>query len=208
MLVLNVKNNAPCSIHIYLIDMDTCIVIDCYLLKLIFFFTYNKGLILKKQGEHLPCSSYDCAVFPFLEKPVSTDYKVLVSKEVPTEHICYHCLTFGDNICQLISSCNKAQALVLINTDDNYILAPEITEKMRQQVLPIVLLTNQDGLHLTAIVKQVLTHGNIMAKLNIADSGQLVNEPRLKLYENFYEVSKGDLETVSQVTGTGSCSMA
>ena len=121
------------------------------------------------EGQPHPSVSYTYAVSPFTEKPVQIDWKIIVNNDdIECQHIRCHALQPGDSIKELISTFKKAlaKAVVLINTQDNYTLSPELTEGMEQGGFPVVILTKRDGQSLAEFLEKHYGQ-DVHAKLDI-----------------------------------------
>lgn len=128
------------------------------------------------QGEPQRFASYTYAVSPFTEKPVHIDWKIIVNDDIESQHIRCHALQPGDKIKDLISSFKKplTKAIVLFNTQDNYALAPELTEGMERGSFPVVILTKTDGQALTEFLEKFYDQ-DVLARLDIV--GRVDTQP-------------------------------
>ena len=88
------------------------------------------GLKLKLQDQTEPFKLFSYALFPLTDKCVPVDWKVLVSDDVESEHIRCHGLRDGDDLSMLVANFKgqHAKALILLNTQENYSIAPQFLE--------------------------------------------------------------------------------
>ena len=130
--------------------------------------THTIGLKLKVQGQTNPNICYTYTLSPFTEKLVLIDWKIIVNDDIQSQHIRCHALQPGDKVKDLISSFKQAlaKAVVLINTQDNYTLAPELIEGMEKSSFPIVILTKSDGISLAEFLERHYEQ-DILARLDI-----------------------------------------
>ena len=75
-------------------------------------------------------ASYTYALYPFMDKCVAVDWKIMVTDDVQSHHIRCHQLQAGDKLSVLLSNFKKqhAKAVILINTQDNYSIVPQFLE--------------------------------------------------------------------------------
>ena len=140
--------------------------------------------------------SYTYAVSPFTEKPVQIDWKIIVNNDdIECQHIRCHALQPGDSIKELVSTFKKAlaKAVVLINTQDNYTLSPELTEGMEQGGFPVVILTKCDGQSLAEFLEKHYGQ-DVHAKLDIINTIKLIDMD-VALLEQLEAASLVDYET-------------
>ena len=130
------------------------------------------GLKLKLQDQPHPSFCYTYALSPFIDKPVLVDWKIIVNDDIQSQHIRCHTLQPGDKVKDLISSFRKAlaKAVVLINTQDNYTLAPEFTEGVAKSNYPIVILTKSDGNSLVEMLDKYYGQSEVLARLDVEGS--------------------------------------
>ena len=107
-----------------------------------------------------------------MDKLVLIDWKIIVNDDIQSQHIRCHALQPGDKVKDLISSFKRAlaKAVVLINTQDNYTLAPEFTEGMTKANYPIVVLTKSDGSSLVDLLDRYYGQTDILARLDVESS--------------------------------------
>ncbi len=88
------------------------------------------GLKLRLKGQTTLLAAYTYALFPRMEKCVPVDWKILVTDDVQSQHIRCHPLQEGDELSMLVSNFREqhAKAVILINTQDNYSIAPQFLE--------------------------------------------------------------------------------
>lgn len=75
--------------------------------------------------------------------------------------------------------------MVLINTQDNYTLAPELTEGMEQGSFPIVILTKSDGISLAEFLEQYYGQ-DVLARLdiiNMVDTHQVQHQQLSEIHQ-------------------------
>ena len=84
------------------------------------------------------------------------DWKIIVNDDIQSQHIRCHTLQPGDKIKDLVSSFRKAfaKALVLVNTQNNYTLSPELTEGLERSSFPVVIVTQSDGTSLNEFLER------------------------------------------------------
>ena len=100
------------------------------------------------------------------------DWKIIVNDDIQSQHIRCHALQPGDKVKDLISSFRKAlaKAVVLINTQDNYTLAPEFTEGVAKGNYPIVILTKSDGTSLVEVLDKHYGGTEVLGRLDVEGS--------------------------------------
>ena len=84
-----------------------------------------------KLPEHAnPLATFSYALYPCIDKYMPVDWILLVANKVQGQHIRCHTLQQGDNLSFLIatSKAQQAEAIILINTQDNYSIAPQFQE--------------------------------------------------------------------------------
>ena len=92
----------------------------------------------------------------------------MVDDEVQSQHIRCHVLQPEDNLQELVSTFKKAlaKAVVLVNTQDNYTLAPEFTSGMEKSTFPVVVVTKSDGTSLVKLLESHEGQTDILARLD------------------------------------------
>jgi hypothetical protein len=150
------------------------------------------GLKLKLQDQPHPNFCYTYALSPFVDKPVVVDWKIIINDEIQSQHIRCHALQSGDKVKDLISSFKRAlaKAVVLINSQDNYTLAPEFTEGVKKSSFPIVILTKSDGNSLVDVLDRYYGQTEVLARLDI--EGSAVEPPQQQ------EQEQGEVETSAE----------
>ncbi len=88
---------------------------------------FYAGLKLRLKGRTTLIAAYTYALFPRMDKCVPVDWKILVTDDVQSQHIRCHPLQDGDELSMLVSNFKEqhAKAVILINTQDNYSIAPQ-----------------------------------------------------------------------------------
>ena len=68
-----------------------------------------------------------------MDKCVPVDWKLIVTEDVQSQHIRCHELKFDDNLVDLVYRFKKtyAKAVVLINTQENYNIAPQLLSRAK-----------------------------------------------------------------------------
>ncbi|XP_064393609.1 uncharacterized protein LOC135341066 isoform X2 [Halichondria panicea] len=110
-------------------------------------------------------ASYTYALYPFMDKCVAVDWKIMVTDDVQSHHIRCHQLQAGDKLSVLLSNFKKqhAKAVILINTQDNYSIVPQFLEGMNKNTIPTVVITQYDGNILLDILDK--NRDNVQARL-------------------------------------------
>lgn len=162
--------------------------------------TYISGLKLKVQDQPHPFASYTYAVSPFTEKPVHIDWKIIANDDIESQHIRCHTLQPSDKIKDLISSFNKSltKAVVLFNTQDNYALAPQLTEGMERGSFPVVILTKSDGQSLLGFFEKFFEQ-DVLARL---DTVSMIYTQPAQVVQQQGEVQQGE-GSVTSTKGKG-----
>ena len=77
----------------------------------------------------------------------AVDWKILVIEDVQSQNIRCHELKAGDQLHELLEHFQSfyTKAVVLINTQENYTLAPEFHEALSKSALPVLVLLKSDG---------------------------------------------------------------
>lgn len=131
------------------------------------------GLKIRLQGNPLPSKFYTYAFSPYTKLLKGTEEIVIVDTDRSHKHIRCHSLKSGDKLTEIILSLRLKDvvALVLINSNDTYTLAPEFTEGMEEAIasFPILILTKSDGEHLNEFIKNHSTQ-NVLAQVVVIDS--------------------------------------
>ena len=135
-----------------------------------YMYTHTPGLKLKHQGHTHPTICYTYTLSPFMDKPVYIDWKIIVNDDIQSQHIRCHALQPGDKIKDLVSSFKRAlaKAVVLINTQDNYTLAPELIEGMEKSSFPVIILTKSDGNSLVEFLERF--YQDVIARLDVVNT--------------------------------------
>ena len=150
------------------------------------------GLKLKLQDQSHPSSCYTYALSPFIDKPVLVDWKIIVNDDIQSQHIRCHALQSDDKVKDLISLFRKAlaKAVVLINTQDNYTLAPEFTEGVAKSNYPIVILTKSDGNSLVEMLDKYYGQTEVLARLDVEGSAMELQQQQ--------QQEQGEVETSAE----------
>ena len=132
------------------------------------------GLLLKVQEQEKPFAAFTYALTPAMEKATPVNWKILVTEDVQSQHIRCHELQPGDSLAQLVRQYRSAYALavVVINMEDSYTLAPAFLKEMERDNYPVLVLTKSDG-------KELLSH--------------------LDRYEDVYVYARVDVESMVDV---------
>ena len=134
------------------------------------------GLQLKraKNQKLLVCFSY--VLSPFTKGPVSLE-KLICHQAYPicSEHIRCHVLNSDDDIPKLIGQYHheSAQAVILINTANNYTLASSSLHGDAQMDIPVIVITLFDGEVLLSVINDY-PPGEVLAQIVPKDSGFLL----------------------------------
>ena len=122
-------------------------------------------LISARSKKLLKCFSY--VLSPFTKGPVSLE-KLIWHQAYPicSEHIRCHMLKSEDDIPKLIAQYHheSAQAVILINTANNYTLASPSLHGDVQMDIPIIVITSLDGERLYSIINDYPT-GEVVAQI-------------------------------------------
>ena len=149
--------------------------------------------------------SFTYAFSSFTEKPLHIDWKIIVNNEdIESQHIRCHALQPGDKIKDLISLFKKAlaKAVVLINTQDNYTLAPELTEGMERGGFPIVVLMKIDGEQLVEFLEKFYEH-DVLARLDIVGSTDTQQAQALQQQSTVTQVEESATAAAATASPTG-----
>lgn len=85
-----------------------------------------------------------------METPIRVDWKVLTAEGIECQHIRLHQLQRSDDLNELAAKYKKslAVAIILVNTQDSYVLAAELFQGMvraRKPIIPAIVITMEDG---------------------------------------------------------------
>ena len=125
------------------------------------------GLQLKsaKNQKLLACFSY--VLSPFTKGPVSLE-KLIWHQAYPirSEHLRCHMLKSDDDIPKLVAQYHheSAQAVILINTANNYSLASPSLHGDAQMDIPVIVITFPDGEILLSIINDC-PPGEVLAQI-------------------------------------------
>lgn len=127
------------------------------------------GLKLKLQDQQLPTTCYTYALPPLMDKPIPVNWKIIVNNDVHSQHVGCHALHPGDNAKELVATFRRAlaKAVVLVNTQDNYTLAPEFTEGVDKSNYPTIVLTKSDGASLVELLERYYGQTDVLARLDV-----------------------------------------
>ena len=125
------------------------------------------GLQLKSAQSQklLDCFSY--VLSPFTKEPVSLEKMIWHQDyQIGSEHIRCHVLKLGDDIPKLIAQYHQesAQAVILINTANSYILASPSLYGDVQMNIPIIVITSFDGERLLSVINDCAP-GGVLAQI-------------------------------------------
>ena len=106
-----------------------------------------------------------------MDKFISLDWTVIISEEVVCQHVrCYE-LQEGDDIPKLITNFREelAVAVVLVNTDDSYVLQ-NVCSISKQVSYPIIVVNRKEGLKLLKMVEDHSESLNLLARIDVEDT--------------------------------------
>ena len=170
------------------------------------------GLKLKLQGQQLPSACYTYALSPLMDKPVLVDWRIVVNDDdIQSQHVRCHALQPGDNVKELVATFRKAlaKAVVLINTQDNYTLAPEFTEGVDKSNYPIVVLTKSDGGSLVELLEKYFGQTDVLARLDVEGMVVDLQQEQVELEQSTEGSTQPKKDSKrSDSHGTGSVSSA
>ena len=130
-------------------------------------------LISARSQKLLKCFSY--VLSPFTKGPVSLE-KLIWHQAYPicSEHIRCHVLDSDDDIPKRIAQYRQesAQAVILINTANNYTLASPSLHGDVQMDIPVIVVTSSDGDILLSIINDC-PPGEVVAQIVPKHSGFL-----------------------------------
>ena len=135
--------------------------------------TAGLQLINAQSQKLLKCFSY--VLSPFTKGPVHLE-KLIWHQAYPicSEHIRCHVLDSDDDIPKLIAQYRQesAQAVILINTANNYTLASPSLHGDVQMDIPVIVVTSSDGDILLSIINDC-PPGEVVAQIVPKHSGFL-----------------------------------
>ena len=125
------------------------------------------GLQLKSAQNQklLKCFSY--VLSPFTKGPVSLEKMIWHQDyQIGSEHIRCHVLKLGDDIPKLIAQYHQesAQAVILINTANNYTLASPFLYGDVRMNIPVIVITSFDGDILLSVINDCAP-GEVLAQI-------------------------------------------
>ena len=125
-------------------------------------------LIEKTAVSQRPFKCFSYATSPIPQEPVTVEKTIIWHRPyaIQSEHVRCHMLTPDDNIPELIVQYSKqdAQAVVLINTANNYSLASPSLHGDAQMDIPVIVITFPDGEILLSIINDC-PPGEVLAQI-------------------------------------------
>ena len=136
-------------------------------------FVTGLQLIEKCAVSQRPFKCFSYATSPITQEPVTVEKTIIWHRPyaIQSEHIRCHVLTPDDNIEELIVQYSKqhAQAVVLVNTANNYTLVSHSLLCDVCSDIPVVVVTSQDGEELLSILDTYNT-GDVLVQILNKDS--------------------------------------
>ena len=90
---------------------------------------------------------YSYTLFPGIKYSIPVDWKLLETEDIEGENIRCHQLQGDELLTELFERYRNSdsKAVVLINTSDDYQLAPDLVSGVEKPCLPVIVLSKIDG---------------------------------------------------------------
>ena len=101
-------------------------------------------------------ASFTYALWPEVKNVTTTSWELLATDIVmQSQNICCHKLQAGDHLPKLIAHYqnNHSVALIIVNTRNDYTIDKSFLGEMEGVTFPVVILTQDDGVHLLKTVE-------------------------------------------------------
>lgn len=126
--------------------------------------------------------SYTYALTTLMESGTRIDWKILSPEGVESQHVRLHALQPGDTLNSIAAKYRKTYtvAVILVNSEDNLELSPEVTEgaiQSKKTAFPIALISSEDGKSLREFINRHDT-GELNAKLEAKNQLHIELKPR------------------------------
>lgn len=158
----------------WLFDVATRIFWTWFLCQFLNLFHTGLQLIEKSAGSQKPFKSFSYATSPVTKEPVTVEKTLIWHRaySIQSEHVRCHVLTPDDNIPELIIKYSRqhAQAVVLINTANNYtLISHSLLCDAASSDIPVLVVTSQDGEELLSILNE-FKPGDVLVQILRKDS--------------------------------------
>ena len=137
---------------------------------------------MSMRGHKQPFVSYTYALTTLMESGTRVDWKILSPEGVESQHVRLHTLQPGDTLNSIATTYRKTYtvAVILVNTEDNLELSPEVTEgavQSKKTAFPIAIISSEDGKSLREFLNRYDT-GELNAKLEAKNQPHIELKPR------------------------------
>ena len=115
------------------------------------------GIQLRQKDETQPFALFSYALAPFTPSPVQTDWKIVSVQPIVSQHILCHKLEPGENLEDVVSSCeaDTTKALILVNSESTFNLGSGYEwSHVSPPSYPVCVMQCKEGEELLEMVKR------------------------------------------------------
>ena len=142
------------------------------------YYIFTIGLRLQLRENSLPFAAYTYGTIPASVVAAELDWTIIVSEDVTAngDHVRCHQLKMDENLNDVLAEyfCSEAVAVVLINSENNYIIVHEVQSQVS---LPVLVLSAEDG-HMLLQTLEDAEDNCVFAAVKLKSSDCIDLEPR------------------------------